>query len=45
MVFLPGWEILREAMDTAGRPVTPVWVPPPEARGAGNHRKITEICG
>lgn len=28
-----GWEILREAMDTAGRPVTPVWVPPPEARG------------
>eukprot|EP00435_Cladocopium_sp_Y103_P029242 s1913_g7.t1 len=28
-----GWEILREAMDAAGRPVTPVWVPPPEARG------------
>jgi len=33
--FLPwkGWEILREAIEAAGRPSTPLWMPPPEARG------------
>lgn len=28
-----GWEILREAIEAAGRPSTPLWMPPPEARG------------
>ena len=32
-MFGKGWEILREAIEAAGRPSTPLWMPPPEARG------------
>ncbi|CAE6944632.1 ESS1 [Symbiodinium sp. CCMP2592] len=28
-----GWEILREVMDAAARPATPLWTPPPSSRG------------
>ncbi|CAK9022224.1 unnamed protein product [Durusdinium trenchii] len=28
-----GWDILREAIDAAGRPSTPIWTPPAESRG------------
>ncbi|CAE7720481.1 ESS1 [Symbiodinium pilosum] len=28
-----GWEILREIIDAAARPVTPLWTPPTNARG------------
>eukprot|EP00913_Durusdinium_trenchii_P013080 g12280.t1 len=29
-----GWDILREAIDAAGRPSTPIWTPPAESRGS-----------